>query len=310
MDRFQSNLTNEQIERYLDRIKVPASMRRFEISALSSDDTLKYLGDLQMRHLTSVPFENLTLHYSPHRQIAIGADDLYTKIIESSSRGGYCMENNSIFALLLRSLGFQCYLAGGRVFEGERYTAWSHVVILVTVGGKKYEVDVGFGSNCPTHPLCLDDSGNISANDTPASVRLINGAVKGSTAPDQRLWIYQYRMNDLADFVDTYCFTEVEYLANDLDMMNYFTSTNPRTMFTQRVVCVKYLRSESTADEIDGIVILLNNGIKWRRSGMTIKTEEFESESKRLVGLEEHFGIMLSPSERNGIRKLVSEIKS
>lgn len=309
MDGLRDNLTREQVERYFDRIELPASKRHFDVSALSTEDALKYLGELQQHNLTGIPFENLSIHYSPHRQIALGAVDLYKKIIETPGRGGYCMENNSLLALLLRSIGFQCYIAGARVLEGDRYTAWTHAVILVTIADKRYEVDVGFGSNCPTRPLLLDDSGIIVANDGPASIRLVYGDVKGTTSPGQKLWRYQHRINDSSDFVDMYAFTELEFLERDLEMMNYFTSTNPRTIFTQKVVCMKFFRSQSGRDTLEGAVILLNDGIKWRQSGEIIQSETFKSEDDRIEALQKHFGIRLDWSERNGISRMVSEIK-
>ena len=90
----------------------------------SAENALEYLSLLQKHHLAAIPFENLSLHYSSHRQISLHSDELYKKIVESDGRGGYCMENTCIFGILLRSLGFQLYSAGARVNEGGVFKGW------------------------------------------------------------------------------------------------------------------------------------------------------------------------------------------
>jgi len=91
---------------------------------------LKFLTQLQQHQLCTVPFENLSLHYSSHHTISIDAEYLYSKIV-GNGRGGYCMENNCFFGTVLRTLGFTVYSAGARVNEagaagkpGENYVPW------------------------------------------------------------------------------------------------------------------------------------------------------------------------------------------
>lgn len=77
-------------------------------------DRLEFLRRLQVRHLGRASFNSVVLHYSPHRQISLDPEDLFDKIVVKN-RGGYCMEVNTFFAAVLRTLGFQVYSAGGRV---------------------------------------------------------------------------------------------------------------------------------------------------------------------------------------------------
>lgn len=49
--------------------------------------------------------------------ISLEPDDLYEKIVVKK-RGGYCMEVNCFFGIVLRSLGFEVYSSGGRVSRG------------------------------------------------------------------------------------------------------------------------------------------------------------------------------------------------
>lgn len=115
----------EQIAAYFDRLKVPANERRYEVAGLTPDEQLYFLSQLQKHHLAEIPFENLTLHYSFHRQVSIDPEELFKKIVsDNNGRGGYCMENNYVLNTLLRSLGFQIYSAGARVFDDGKWSGW------------------------------------------------------------------------------------------------------------------------------------------------------------------------------------------
>jgi Arylamine N-acetyltransferase len=74
-------------------------------------------------------------------------------------RGGYCYELNRVFLALLSTLGYDARGITGRVMMGEAegtVTARTHLLSLVTIGGVRYTVDVGFGGMVPTAPLRLD----------------------------------------------------------------------------------------------------------------------------------------------------------
>jgi arylamine N-acetyltransferase len=116
----------DQITAYFDRIKLPAKERKYEVAGFTpEDEQLHFLAQLQKHHLAEIPFENLTLHYSFHRQVSIDPDEVFKKIVsDNNGRGGYCMENNYLFGTLLRSLGFRIYSAGARVFDDGKWSGW------------------------------------------------------------------------------------------------------------------------------------------------------------------------------------------
>ena len=97
-----------QISRYFEHIS-------FE-NARHASGSLQYLQELQKRHLAKVPFESLSLHYSRHRLLSLDPQDLFQKIVVRGM-GGYCMENNGFFGVVLRTLGFTIFNAGGRVSD-------------------------------------------------------------------------------------------------------------------------------------------------------------------------------------------------
>lgn len=107
-----------QVEAYLSRISLPESGR--------PKDRLLYLSTLQKYHLTAVPFENLSLHYSKGHTNSLNKDDLYEKIV-IRRKGGYCFESNGFFGLMLRSLGFDIVSVGARVTLVNPVAGWSVV---------------------------------------------------------------------------------------------------------------------------------------------------------------------------------------
>ena len=116
---------DDQITAYLDRIKLPEKERKYEVAELTPEEQLHFLAQLQKHQLAEIPFENLTLHYSFHRQISIDPEELFKKVVsDNNGRGGHCMENNFLFDTLLRSLGFRIYSAGARVFDDGSWSGW------------------------------------------------------------------------------------------------------------------------------------------------------------------------------------------
>lgn len=77
-----------EVEAYLDRIGAEPS------SALDENR----LRQLHLRHLLSVPFENLSIHLG--EPILLNQEALFDKIVRRR-RGGFCYELNGGFAMLL-----------------------------------------------------------------------------------------------------------------------------------------------------------------------------------------------------------------
>lgn len=183
------------------------------------------------------------------------------------------------------------------------------MVNLVRIGESKYHVDVGFGANGPIAPLKLDRGGSVLDHIRPASMRLQWRNIPGNLDEDQRLWVYEYRIDESSDFQFMYCFTELEFLVSDYNMMNYYTSTSSRTFFTQTIVGEKKTFGGENNDELVGNLTLGNNEMKWRLHGKKEREIQFQSEEDRIMAIEEHFGIKFDREERDSIRGLTSEIK-
>src|ERR1035438_9191196 len=79
----------------------------------SSDLDIQALRDLQLAHLLTVPFENLSIHLG--EPIVLEQADLVAKVVRMH-RGGFCYELNGAFAGLLTALGFRVSMLSARVF--------------------------------------------------------------------------------------------------------------------------------------------------------------------------------------------------
>lgn len=77
-------------------------------------DPLGALASLQQRQLAAIPFGNVVIHYSQHHTISLDPDLLFHKLVERRM-GGYCFENNGLFSIVLRTLGYKMYTAAGKV---------------------------------------------------------------------------------------------------------------------------------------------------------------------------------------------------
>jgi arylamine N-acetyltransferase len=181
------------------------------------------------------------------------------------------------------------------------------MVNIITIAERKYHVDVGFGGNGPIVPMVLDKSGSVQPHIAPASARLQWRNIPGNTDPNQRLWVYEHRIDGSSDFQIFYSFTELEFLPSDYNIMNYFTSTNAKTFFTRVIVGEKKIAGEDGELPV-GTLILGNGDLKWRINGEKKKEIKFESEDDRVRAIEEHFGIKLSQVERDSIRGLPSAL--
>jgi len=94
------------ITAYLDRINYYGPLA----------PTAETLWELQVAHLLTVPFENLSIH--ARQPIVLDDNALFEKIVRRR-RGGFCYEANGLFAALLRALGFDVTMLSAGVANPE-----------------------------------------------------------------------------------------------------------------------------------------------------------------------------------------------
>jgi N-hydroxyarylamine O-acetyltransferase len=116
------------------------------------DPSTATLAELQLAHLTHVPFENL--HVFHRRGVQVDVDWSYSKIVEQR-RGGWCFELNGCFGALLRALGYTVEILSSRTnnpSSGAMSPEFDHLALLVYVDSHRYLVDVGWG-DCALSPI-------------------------------------------------------------------------------------------------------------------------------------------------------------
>jgi arylamine N-acetyltransferase len=103
--------------------------------------TAATLVELQRRHLDAVPYENLAIMLG-RPDPAAGQQTL--ERIASGGNAGYCFHHNGAFEVVLRALGFTVERRLGHV-QGRPVPLLNHLVLLVTVDGRRWWPDLGLG---------------------------------------------------------------------------------------------------------------------------------------------------------------------
>lgn len=134
---------------------IGAYLKRIGIDK-QEDPTPVFLDRLIDAHQHHVPFDNFDVC---ERQLvpSLGIADLFDKIVVRK-RGGYCFELNALFNALLKALGFQSRPAMARVLiRPVPYPLITHRANIVTIEGKEYLADVGFGGPMASFAPLMED---------------------------------------------------------------------------------------------------------------------------------------------------------
>ena len=213
--------------------------------------SLSALRELHYLHPQAIPFENLDPLLK--RPVKLDPASLQAKLVEAG-RGGYCFEHNTLFAHVLRGLGFAVQEATARVRwsvpPGVK-TPRTHCLLFVEAEGEDYLVDVGFGGNVLTGPLKL---ASREEQETPHEpFRLIE--------EDDRV-VQQAKLN--GEWTPLYAFDFAETHPADYELGNWFTSAHPNSIFVNGLLGARA--------EPDRRYALMNNALSvHRRDGVSEK---------------------------------------
>lgn len=232
-----------------------------------------YSGDVSPNHVTltalmshqlqSVPFENTTVQAGKIPSLL--PEDIYTKIV-TDSRGGYCYEVNGLFAMALTAVGFEWYFAGARPMFYPTRRPKTHMVVIVTIEGKNYLCDTGFGGYGLREPMRIAHEEHADQNGDRFLLELRDGEyVLTSLVNDE--WTPQYG----------FALTPQEWI--EFSLSNYFNATHPDTIFTQKKLAVMQTAT--------GRKILMDNSLKIIDNGIITLTDvDYDSAAR------EHFGLI------------------
>ncbi|MFF6952350.1 arylamine N-acetyltransferase [Streptomyces iakyrus] len=274
-------MNSAQVDAYLHRLGV-------EHPAWPTVDALR---ELHLRHLRTVPFENLSIHLG--EEIVLEEKRLLDKVV-GARRGGFCYELNGSFGALLAALGYDVALLAARVYgdEGRLGIPYDHLALRVrTVDGGDWLADVGFGAHSHL-PLAFGDRGQqadpggtfriVEAEPDAAGVRGGHGTAEAADLDVFRGGAPQYRLEVrprvLGDFVAG----------------AWWHSTSPVSHFTRSPVC-----SRVTQD--GGRITLSGRTLTATAADGTREVRELETDEEVLGAYRERFGIELDrvPVSRN-----------
>ncbi|WKY43255.1 arylamine N-acetyltransferase [Eubacteriaceae bacterium ES2] len=203
------------LQAYLKRIK-------FEEKPEVSVDVLR---KLHTNHVLAIPFENLTVYQN--EPVSLDLDDLFNKVV-INNRGGYCFELNGLFASLLEEIGFEVDYHLARVYrDGYAESGKTHRVNTVSLEGKRYLCDVGFGGNGLQEALLLEE--NVEVKQNGLNYRIV--------ALDQKTFQLETFSKD--GVTPLYAFTLETCINNDFEIANYFTATHPESFFRQVLISTR-----------------------------------------------------------------------
>ena len=251
-----------QIEAYLKRINYSGSL----------EPTAETLRNLQVAHLLTVPFENLSIHSG--EPIVLEDNALFSKIVDRR-RGGFCYEANGLFAALLRALGFDVAMlaAGVAKSQGGFGPQFDHMTLMVTLTDR-WLADVGFGDSF-LEPLLLD-SRDEQVQGT-RSFRIVDD--------DDHLILM--RRNADGDWEPQYRFTLQPYTFADYEEMCHFHQTSPDSHFTKGRICSR--ATEDGRISLSEMRLITTTGPQQTRAERTLADQD---EYDRV--LRDHFGIVMN----------------
>jgi arylamine N-acetyltransferase len=296
-------LTSQQVDEYLRRLSL----------STREPPSLRHLNDLIRCQLNSVPYENLSIHYSETHSLALDIPSLFTKIV-SKGQGGYCMELNALFAALLVALGFDVRRRAGRVWkagsrngpEGEttsnHWAGWNHMILIIHLDGE-YLVDVGFGSNGPVKAMAIPPpwtAGEIIEGVIPEEHQL--GTINAPHSPSEWLYILRHRRDSKSPWTPLFTFDPLTpFSTSDYEIMSFHCHCHPSSPFVSSLLCT------TVGFDEDGNAItrtlLQNNVLKERRGGETKVVEKLDSEEARLIVIQKRWGIKFTDVERKEVKK-------
>ncbi len=244
---------------YLDRINYRGPLT----------PTPETLRQLQLAHLLSVPFENLSIHAS--EPIVLDDEALFEKIV-TRRRGGFCYELNGLFAALLRDLGFEVQMLSAGVMSrtGEFGPDFDHMTLLVQLQDK-WLADVGFGDSF-TEPLLVDERGDQVQGRH--AYRLVEDG--------DRLTLMQ--RDDNNEWSPQYRFSLQPHTYGDYADMCHYHQTSPESHFTRRRICSRLTTTGR---------VTLSDMRLITTTGKESTERELSSAEEYNAMLREHFGIVI-----------------
>ena len=252
-------------------IDLDAYLRRVGWHGGVAADELTLRG-LAVAHVAAIPFENL----NPLLGLPVELDTpaLERKLVHDG-RGGYCFEQNLLFAAVLRTIGFEVSGLIARVLwqhPEDAVTAQTHMLLRVDLDGGSWLADVGFGNQVLTGTLRLQADVEQATGHEPFRLVVRDGDWRmQSLVHGQWLTLYRFdlRPSQMVDYV----------------VANHYVSTHPASRFPRNLIAAR-----TTADRR---MSLLNHEYTVRRLGREPERHSLRDSAAIRRVLEEEFLLRL-----------------
>lgn len=251
--------------------KVQQFLQRIGISPDTPiEHTEQFLGQIQTNCVLSIAYENLDILAG--RALDLSPDALFNKIV-LHHRGGYCFEVNGLLAYMLREMGFTVSERFARFLRGESTVPMRrHRIVIVTLNGTDYLLDIGVGQIAPRLPL-----------------QVVEGEVQ--TQNDER---YRFRKDPVHGWVlcdlyhdswrDYICFTDDPAYDIDFVQPSFFCEAHPDSIFNKKPMLA--IKTPDGRRTIDG------HTYKVFRGEILVHVEEAISESRMAELLQKEFQLI------------------
>jgi len=201
-----------------DLIDLDAYFDRIHLAPGPDVDRDSALHRLHRAHLAAISFENADVRDGV--PIALDVPSLQAKLVRQR-RGGWCFEQNLLFAAVLERLGHQVTGMAARVLLG-RSGDLPRTHALLRVDGR-WLADVGFGGGGLLTPLPLVDG--VVERQGDWTFRL-----------DRRDGVWTLNSSQGGEWVALYDFTEDPRTPADYEVLNHYLATHPKSAFLGRLV--------------------------------------------------------------------------
>lgn len=251
------------------------------------------LAQLQAAHRQAIAFENIDVLLG--RGIRIDSDSVFDKLV-MRQRGGYCFEQNRLYADMLAEIGFRLrpLMARVRLAVPEGLVPpRTHILLLVELEDGFWIADAGFGgSYVPVMPL----RDGVEAQ-TPDGAR---HRLRHIGKPDGE-WVLERagsrtgtdgRAEDHEDWQAQYTFDLAHVADTDLEQANHWVSTWPQSRFV--------IEPRVTIVLPEGFRALTGTSLSIADKGSHEK-REIANEGEWRAVVAELFGIELTETEISGL---------
>uniref|UniRef100_K9II88 Arylamine N-acetyltransferase 1 n=1 Tax=Desmodus rotundus TaxID=9430 RepID=K9II88_DESRO len=262
------------IEAYFERIGYKNCRNKLDLETLT---------DILQHQIWAIPFENLDIHCG--KPMELGLEAIFDQVVRRK-RGGWCLQVNHLLHWALTTMGFETTMLGGYVYntEANKYSsAMIHLLLKVTLGGRHYIVDAGFGRSYQMwQPLEL-----ISGKDQPQVPCIFRLTEERGTWYLDQIRREQYIPNqefcnsDLLEkmkYRKIYSFTLEPRTIEDFESVNENLQTSPASLFTSKSFC--------SLQTPDGVHCLVGFTLSFRKFNYkdNVDLVEFKTLSEEEIG--------------------------